>query len=117
LVNRQRPSGSLSFEMVVPAGNAPASSGYQPGALLLSYRTEKLNREASVTNASRSILDLVQECHEAHRPAPGFRVYQDTVPERQGDGGMVSMAYRATCINAHVAAHLRLPQRAASGFL
>ena len=27
-------------EMVVPAGNAPASSGYQPGALLLSYRTE-----------------------------------------------------------------------------
>jgi hypothetical protein len=25
--------------MVVPAGNAPASSGYQPGALLLSYRT------------------------------------------------------------------------------
>jgi hypothetical protein len=26
-------------KMVVPAGNAPASSGYQPGALLLSYRT------------------------------------------------------------------------------
>ena len=26
--------------LVVPAGNAPASSGYQPGALLLSYRTE-----------------------------------------------------------------------------
>ena len=25
--------------MVVPAGNAPASSGYQPGALLLSYGT------------------------------------------------------------------------------
>jgi hypothetical protein len=25
--------------VVVPAGNAPASSGYQPGALLLSYRT------------------------------------------------------------------------------
>src|SRR3954466_7781187 len=25
---------------VVLAGNAPASSGYQPGALLLSYRTE-----------------------------------------------------------------------------
>ena len=30
---------SYSGEMVVPAGNAPASSGYQPGALLLSYRT------------------------------------------------------------------------------
>ena len=29
----------LLGEMVVPAGNAPASSGYQPGALLLSYRT------------------------------------------------------------------------------
>ena len=26
-------------KMVVPAGNAPASSGYQPGALLLSYET------------------------------------------------------------------------------
>ena len=25
--------------MVVPAGNAPASSGYQPDALLLSYET------------------------------------------------------------------------------
>ncbi len=25
--------------MVVPAGNAPASPGYQPGALLLSYGT------------------------------------------------------------------------------
>ena len=25
--------------LVVPAGNAPASSGYQPGALLLSYET------------------------------------------------------------------------------
>src|SRR5216683_6425228 len=29
----------LLGELVVPAGNAPASSGYQPGALLLSYRT------------------------------------------------------------------------------
>ena len=25
--------------LVVPAGNAPASSGYQPGAMLLSYET------------------------------------------------------------------------------
>ena len=30
---------SYSGGMVVPAGNAPASSGYQPGALLLSYET------------------------------------------------------------------------------
>ena len=29
----------LGVKMVVPAGNAPASLGYQPGALLLSYRT------------------------------------------------------------------------------
>ena len=27
------------MNLVVPAGNAPASSGYQPGALLLSYET------------------------------------------------------------------------------
>jgi hypothetical protein len=32
--------GIWSFRrLVVPAGNAPASSGYQPDALLLSYRT------------------------------------------------------------------------------
>ena len=31
----------FAFKLVVPAGNAPASSGYQPGALLLSYRTGK----------------------------------------------------------------------------
>src|SRR6266542_4347284 len=30
---------SYSRGMVVPAGNAPASSGYQPDALLLSYET------------------------------------------------------------------------------
>ena len=28
--------------LVVPAGNAPASSDYQPGALLLSYETERI---------------------------------------------------------------------------
>src|SRR6266852_4636895 len=42
----------LLAEMVVPAGNAPASSGYQPGALLLSYRTACAGppwRKASVT--------------------------------------------------------------------
>ena len=35
----------LGLKVVVPAGNAPASSGYQPGALLLSYETW---RKASV---------------------------------------------------------------------
>ena len=29
----------LLGELVIPAGNTPASSGYQPGALLLSYGT------------------------------------------------------------------------------
>src|SRR6059036_1510949 len=32
---------SLRLRLVVPAGNAPASSGYQPGAPLLSYRTSR----------------------------------------------------------------------------
>ena len=36
----------LGVKMVVPAGNAPASPGYQPGALLLSYRTESESRGA-----------------------------------------------------------------------
>ncbi len=39
-----------AFKMVVPAGNAPASSGYQPGALLLSYRTKnRLERRTLAT--------------------------------------------------------------------
>ena len=40
--------------LVVPAGNAPASSGYQPGALLLSYETGN-DREALI----RTPLDFV----------------------------------------------------------
>ena len=35
-------------KLVVPRGNAPRSSGYQLGALLLSYGTMKVNREALV---------------------------------------------------------------------
>ena len=31
---------SWNGKMVVSRGNAPRSSGYQPGALLLSYKTE-----------------------------------------------------------------------------
>src|SRR6266699_6530307 len=41
--------------LVVPHGNAPRSSGYQPDALLLSYRTMKVNREAPL----RSPLEVV----------------------------------------------------------
>jgi hypothetical protein len=36
----------LCAEMVVRRGNAPRSLAYQASALLLSYRTEKVNREA-----------------------------------------------------------------------
>lgn len=39
---RELSSRSRFFGMVVLPGNAPGSSGYQPGALLLSYRTGKL---------------------------------------------------------------------------
>ena len=34
----------IGMEMVVSRGNAPRSSGYQPGALLLSYKTEMERR-------------------------------------------------------------------------
>ena len=47
----------LLGEMVVPAGNAPASSGYRPGALLLSYGT-KSARAAYLGNVARGF-DLV----------------------------------------------------------
>ena len=40
----------LLGEMVVPRGNAPRSSGYRPGALLLSYRTgNRLERRTLAT--------------------------------------------------------------------
>jgi hypothetical protein len=40
--------------LVVPAGNAPASSGYQPGALLLSYETNFWELAEGVGNAPTS---------------------------------------------------------------
>ena len=40
--------------VVVPAGNAPASSGYQPGALLLSYETNFWGLAEGVGNAPTS---------------------------------------------------------------
>jgi hypothetical protein len=41
--------------MVVPAGNAPASSGYQPGALLLSYMTEIGSSDGALANPLRKV--------------------------------------------------------------
>ena len=57
--------------MVVPRGNAPRSLAYQASALLLSYRTLKLNREASFQGAPR-YLYLVREWHVDHPGTPGL---------------------------------------------
>ena len=61
----------LLGEMVVPRGNAPHSLAYQASALLLSYRTGKvIERRPRGTPLDR--LDLIQECHVAHRAALGL---------------------------------------------
>src|ERR1022692_4622239 len=52
-------SGGVKFafrRLVVPRGIAPRSSGYQPDALLLSYRTEKVNRE-TLLRTPRDVVD------------------------------------------------------------
>ena len=60
----------LGVKMVVPAGNAPASSGYQPGALLLSYRT----MAEGVGSAPTSVVtDPVFETGAASLYLPAFR--------------------------------------------
>ena len=60
----------LLGELVVPAGNAPASSGYQPGALLLSYET----MAEGVGNAPTSArADPVFETGAASLYLPAFR--------------------------------------------
>ena len=89
--------------LVVPAGITPASSGYQPGALLLSQETKNM-WEAFRTNASRCLC-LVQECHIGHRATLGFCVHDNTMPERQRDRVMIAVANCAPSVNARVAAH------------
>src|SRR5438876_1016953 len=60
----------LLGEMVVPAGNAPASPGYRPGALLLSYRT----MADGVGSAPTSVVtDPVFETGAASLYLPAFR--------------------------------------------
>ena len=60
----------LGVKMVVPAGNAPASSGYQPGALLLSYRT----MAEGVGSAPTSVVtDPVFETGAASLYLPAFQ--------------------------------------------
>src|SRR5262245_56441631 len=51
--------------MVVPAGNASASSGYQPGALLLSYETER-NRDTLLNKSeiSLAMASIRNQCFE-----------------------------------------------------
>src|SRR5208283_1543568 len=61
---------SYSGKMVVPAGNAPASPGYRPGALLLSYRT----MAEGVGSAPTSVYtDPVFETGAASLYLPAFR--------------------------------------------
>ena len=58
------------MKVVVPAGNAPASSGYQPGALLLSYET----MAEGVGNAPTSAhADSVFETGAASLYLPAFQ--------------------------------------------
>jgi hypothetical protein len=96
----------LCAEMVVPAGNAPASSGYQPGALLLSYGTGKVNREAFEGTPPDVLVDLsIQERHPCHRPALGLRVHDDPMPARQRDGFVIAMTHRAPGIHPRIATH------------
>ena len=60
----------LLGELVVPAGNAPASSGYQPGALLLSYKT----MAEGVGSAPASVVtDPVFETGAASLYLPAFQ--------------------------------------------
>ena len=68
--------------MVVLAGNAPASSGYQPGALLLSYGTVLADGDhlaEGVGNAPTSVeTDPVFETGAASLYLPAF---QNWLPE------------------------------------
>jgi hypothetical protein len=62
-------------KVVVPAGNAPASSGYQPGALLLSYET----MAEGVGNAPTSAMPILF----SRQVQPAYIC----LPSRNGQGG------------------------------
>src|SRR5438128_1809169 len=68
-------------KLVVPAGNAPASSGYQPGALLLSYRTKIEPEGALWEHLPARVYVSIQECHPGHCAALGLRVHDHPMPE------------------------------------
>src|SRR5207247_10472071 len=86
--------------LVVPRGNAPRSSAYQAGALLLSYRTGKRIERRS--GERLSMVCLVQERHVDHRAALGLGVHHHPMPERQRDRVMVTVTHRAASINARI---------------
>ena len=84
LVSRQRLLGfnealiCLSYSgmnVVVPRGNAPRSSGYQPGALLLSYRT----MAEGVGNAPTSAMPILF----SRQVQPAYIC----LPSKNGQGG------------------------------
>ena len=53
--------------LVVPAGNAPASSGYQPGALLLSYETVHCGRPRAEGVGNAPTSGLSRSCFRDRR--------------------------------------------------
>ena len=65
----------LLGEMVVPHGNAPRSPGYQPGALLLSYRT----MAEGVGNAPTSAMPILF----SRQVQPAYIC----LPSKNGQGG------------------------------
>src|SRR6185295_15166115 len=52
--------------LVVPAGNAPASSGYQPGALLLSYETSSSCGFTSKRRTGRKVTTRLRRRSDAN---------------------------------------------------
>ena len=93
-------------QMVVRRGNAPRSLAYQASALLLSYGTGKVNREAFEGTPPDMLVDLsIQERHPRHRSALGLSVHDDPMPERQRDGFVIAMTHRTPGIHARVPTH------------
>src|SRR5258708_9407368 len=103
----------VGVKMVVRAGNAPASTGYQPGALLLSYRTRIELGGALFGTPPGRVYVSIQERHLGHCSALGLRAHDHPMPERQRDGFMIDMTHGTTGVNTRVPAH-HLPAPAGS---
>ncbi len=71
---------SLGFEKVVQDGNAPPSTGYQPAALLLSYRT-RMNRGTSAWTRTKL----------ARLNRPAAHLVHSEVSKKVGPGGIAPL--------------------------